>query len=159
MFGKKEMGTVESGGDSRGRSQSGKAGYGIDEAMSLMRTLPVDQNVELVVRVVRNTLESMNVQLGDIIADAQHREEKLGGRTKVLESEIAELSAQIEQRRQEIGRLERDLTEVTTVKERLCLAERLEKGSLPPASLEKSPAPTPPPLRTSHRGPALSAAR
>ena len=160
LFGKKETGEFETGGESKGRSKSGRLSYGIAEAMLLMRTLPVDQNVELVVRVVRNTLESMNVQLGDIIEDARQREEALSGRMKVLDGEIAEFSAQIEQRRQEIARLQQDLTEVTTVKDRLFLAEKLEKKpASPAASLDRSPTPVPPPLRTSQRQAALSAAR
>jgi len=159
LFGKKETGEIEAGDETRGRGKAGKPTYGIAEATLLMRTLPVDQNVELVVRVVRNTLESMKVQLGDIIDDAQQKEEALGGRIKVLEGEIAELSAQIEHRRQEITRLQQDLTEVSTVKDRLCLAEKLDKKPAPAATLDKSATPVPPPLRAPARQAAMSAAR
>jgi hypothetical protein len=42
----------------------------IGEAIQLMRSLPVDQHPDLVVRVVRATLGSLNVHLPDIIEDA-----------------------------------------------------------------------------------------
>ena len=54
-------------GNEEPRRQPVAHGYGIAEAVRLMRGLPVDQNVELVVRVIRNTLESTGVQLSSII--------------------------------------------------------------------------------------------
>ena len=51
--------------------------YGIDEAIKLMRTLPVEENVELVVRVIKTTLESLRVRVGDIIDDASRRQDAL----------------------------------------------------------------------------------
>ena len=55
-------------------SAAGRNGYGIAEAIQLLRGLPVDQNPELVVRVVRATLASLNVKLGDIIEDASKKQ-------------------------------------------------------------------------------------
>src|SRR5277367_1413451 len=43
--------------------------YGINKAIELMRTLP-DDNIELVVRVVKATLESTNSAVATIIKDA-----------------------------------------------------------------------------------------
>jgi hypothetical protein len=119
--------------------------YGIAEAMQLMRTLPVDQNVELVVRVIRSTLESMNVQLPGIIEDAEARETSLQARMGLLNEEIASFSREIERRRQEIATLEAELVEITTVKERLRLAQSL---AVPPPAAPRptSLSLTPPPL-------------
>ena len=117
--------------ESAGHGQNGQAlgGYGIAQAIVLMRSLPVDQNVELVVRVIRNTLESMNVLLPDIIEDAEAKEKALQDRMERLDREIAAFAEQIDGRRHEIGRLQADLRETSTVKDRLLLAQKL---SMPP---------------------------
>jgi phage shock protein A len=103
------------------------------------------------VRVVRSTLESMNVQLPEIIEDAAAKEKELQGRMATLNGEIAEFSKQIEGRRQEIARLEEELTETTTVKERLLLAQKLAGKPVTSTgkangSVNPSQAVTPPPL-------------
>jgi hypothetical protein len=108
-----------------------RPGYGIESAIRLMRSLPTDQNVDLVVRVIKNTLESMNVRLADILNDASQKQQALGGRIKDLKGEIAELEKQIGTRRSEIEQLEQDLAETTTVKDRLALAEASSKGPAP----------------------------
>jgi DNA repair exonuclease SbcCD ATPase subunit len=142
LFGNKDSG--EAGGGARGKG--GKRGYGIAETTLLMRTLPVDQNVELVVRVVRSTLESMNVQLPEIIEDAAAKEKDLQARMATLNSEIAEFTKQIDGRKQEIARLEEELSETTTVKERLQLAQKL--AGKPVAKVGKDAVTNvPPPLR------------
>jgi hypothetical protein len=104
---------------------SGATAYGIGQAILLMRSLPVDQNVELVVRVIRQTLESMNVQLPDIIDDASAKETALQGRMERLDLEIEAYAEQIEVRRQEISQLQAELRETSTVKDRLLLAQKL----------------------------------
>ena len=148
LFGKKESGEAGLGNEARTRSKAGRPGYGIAEATLLMRSLPVDQNVELVVRVVRNTLESMNVQLPEIIEDAVAKEKSLQGRMATLNGEIAEFSKQIDQRKQEISRLEEELSETTTVKDRLLLAQKLAgKSPQLPSAAKEAVSPPPLPLR------------
>src|SRR5262245_48099216 len=61
--------------------------YGIDDAIKLMRTLPVDENVDLVVRVIKRTLESLDVKVPDIVDDAKKRQENL--RAKIGEYQAA----------------------------------------------------------------------
>ena len=96
--------------------------YGIAETIQLMRSLPAEQNGELVVRVVRATLASLNVRLPEIIEDASRKE-------KFVRERIADFHAKN-------AELEADLKETTEVKERLQLAE----GASP------APTPTPPPM-------------
>jgi hypothetical protein len=124
-------------------------GFGIDKAIQLMRTLPTD-NVELVVQVVKLTLESTRIKIARIIDDATRRQDDIQGRIKVLRDEIAEFEKEIATRREEIGRLEADFSETSTVKERLQLAEKLSGGG--------KPAPAPAPAATAAPGPAPSAA-
>ncbi|HET6611641.1 MAG TPA: hypothetical protein VFG83_06620 [Kofleriaceae bacterium] len=98
--------------------------YGIEQAIELMRTLPSD-NVELVVRVVKQTLESTHIKIPRIINDAAKKQSDIQGRIKVLRDEIAEHESEIATRRSEILSLEADYNETSLVKDRLSLAERL----------------------------------
>jgi hypothetical protein len=106
--------------------------YGIDDAIALMRTLPAD-NVELVVQVVKHTLESARIDITAIIDDASGKQERIESRVKVLRDAIADLEREISTRRTEIDQLETDHRETTKVKERLVLAEKLTQGSRPSA--------------------------
>jgi hypothetical protein len=161
LFGKKTD-SAESGVSAGG----GNAGpYGIEDTIRLMRGLPVEQNLELVVRVVKSTLESVNVRLSTIIQEATRKEQHIGQQIASLKGEIAGFEAEIAKRRQAIDRLEQDLAETSKVKERLELAEAagtppplppplhaLGAGSMPSA-MAPSPPPKlpPPPLRPSAR--------
>jgi len=125
IFGKKsdeehprspESGSGPTGTDSRS--------YGIADVIRVLRTLPVDQHTDLVLRVVKKTLESVNVQVPDLVADAVKQEERLGGRIATLQGKIQELSKQVEAQRQEVSRLEAELAETTSAKQRLQLAEK-----------------------------------
>ncbi len=98
--------------------------YGINAAIQLMRSLPVDQNPELVVVVIKTTLESLKVKVSDIIADAGRKQVDLEKRVEMLTKEIGDFEKEIQQRKEEIARLEADHAETTSVKERLELAEK-----------------------------------
>jgi hypothetical protein len=119
--------------------------YGIGEAIQLLRGLPVDQNPELIVRVVRATLASLNVRLGDIIEDAARKQKATQERIASEHAKVAELEKQLGEHRREIGSLEADLKETTTVKERLQMAEK--------AAEKAASSPTPLPLRAAGSGP------
>jgi len=56
--------------------------FGINAAIQLMRSLPVDQNPELVVTVIKTTLESLRVKVPDIIADATRKQADLERRVE-----------------------------------------------------------------------------
>jgi hypothetical protein len=101
--------------------------YGIAETIHLMRSLPADQNSDLVVRVVRATLASLNVRLPEIIEDATRKEKFTRDRIADFHAKNAELEKQLEAHSKEIAALEADLKETTEVKARLQLAE----GSTP----------------------------
>lgn len=106
--------------------------YGIDKAIQLMRTLP-QENVELVVQVVKFSLESVGIKLPVIIDDAIRRQRDIQGRIGVLKAEIADLESEIKQRKDEIERLDTDHKETTLVRERLELAENIGKAPKPDA--------------------------
>ena len=101
-----------------------KSGYGIADAIALMRSLPLDQNGELVIRVVRATLASLNVRLPQIIEDASRKQKVTQERITGIHGQIANLEKQLEGHKREITTLEADLKETTDVKERLQMAEK-----------------------------------
>ena len=122
--------------------------YGIDDAIQLMRTLP-QENVELVVRVVKHTLESTRIDIGAIIDDASQKQQRIEARVQVLKDAIADLEKEIQVRRKEIDELETDHRETTKVKERLVLAEKLTSGR--PGGPDRESMPTPTPSRAPRR--------
>lgn len=125
-------------------AKNGSPKYGIAEAIQLMRGLPADQNGELVVRVVRATLASLDVKLPDIIEDASRKEKAVREKIADFHAKNAELEKQLEAHRKEISLLEADLKETTEVKERLQLAESHASAPMPgaPAASNKAPVTT-----------------
>jgi hypothetical protein len=107
----------------QGTGEGGRP-YGIADAIRLMRSLPVDQNVDLVIRVVRVTLGSLDVRVEDIIEDASRKQKVIQDNIMTLQNHVADLEEQLEARRREVVGLEVELKETTNVKERLQLAER-----------------------------------
>jgi hypothetical protein len=103
---------------------TGRKDYGIAEAIQLLRGLPVEQNTELVVRVVRATLASLNVRLSDIIEDASRKQKTTQDRIAGEHGKVADLEKQLAEHRREIASLEADLKETTSVKDRLLMAEK-----------------------------------
>ncbi len=109
--------------------------FGIDNAIQLMRSLPLDKNPELVVQVIKTTLESMRVKVADILKDAGAKLGDLEQRVELLSKEIKDYEKEIAQRKEQIQKLEADHAETSSVKSRL---EQAEKG----ASSDKSQAKT-----------------
>lgn len=114
-------------------SEGGRT-FGIADAMRLLKSLPVEQNADLVVRVMRVTLGSLNVRVDDIIADASRKERSLEESIGGLRSHVADLEEQLEARRREMTALEAELQEVTRAKERLQLADKPSASALPPVT-------------------------
>ena len=119
------------------RAQPPTFSYGILDAIQLMRELPQGE-LEVVVTVVKKTLESMNVALSDIVEDAEHREQEIQQKTEQLEQEISDLESQILQRKGEISELNDEAKETALVKYQLKLAEYLEKSRHLPTESEDS---------------------
>jgi phage shock protein A len=135
MFAKKADGDSKIGMEATAAPSSVAAvgasrGYGIAETIQLMRELPGDQNGELVVKVVRATLASLNVRLPDIIEDASRKQKSVQDRIAAVHATIADLEKQLQGQRAEIATLEADLAETTSVKERLEAAERTASPSI-----------------------------
>ena len=96
--------------------------YGIDRAIALMRSLPTEQNPELVAMVITSTLESLELSVIDIIEDARSRQADLESRIGTIKAKNSALEKEIELGVDEIVKLEATLAETLSVKERLELA-------------------------------------
>jgi predicted nucleic acid-binding Zn-ribbon protein len=93
--------------------------FGIDRAIQLMRSLPTEQNPELVAVVIAGTLESLDVHVSDIIEDANARAIELETRIGSIKAKNKELEKEIELGVDEIVKLEASLAEAMSVKERI----------------------------------------
>ena len=110
------------------RSLTGPPFYGIEDALRLMRSLPVDQHLELVITVFRTTLASMGVPLRHVIDDASRRQTELSQVVQGIEDEIDALEASIETCHAQIADLEAEWVETTAVKHRLIQIESVSRG-------------------------------
>ena len=119
------------------KSNSTTNAYGIEDAIKLMRQLPkVDS--EILITVVNKTLESANIKVSTIIADAEGKESNIKDRNVRLGSRIKELESEISQLNEEITVLTADLKETSKVKELLQLSVKQPgSGSNQEASREE----------------------
>ena len=101
-------------------TKSSSSAYGIEDAIKLMRQLP-NVDSEILITVVNKTLESANIKVSEIIADAENKEANIGERNNSLSSRIAQLEKEISQLNIEIKTLTDDLKETTKVKNLLML--------------------------------------
>ena len=87
-----------------------------------MRSLPTEQNPELVAMVITSTLESLDMNVAEIIEDARSRQADLEARIGSIKARNSALEKEIEVGVDEIVKLEATLAETLSVKERLELA-------------------------------------
>ena len=128
-----------------------KRSYGVADLILLMKTIPTDRHPELVVRVVKSTLESVGVHVNDIIQDALHHEGVLNDRIAALEGEIDGLEQEIQRRRGHIAELQTNISELVYARERWQSAETgrhpaLDEEGAGPAKGHSLPPPLPPPF-------------
>jgi hypothetical protein len=129
------------------------SGYGIAEAITLLRGLPIDQNGDLVIRVMSATLASVDVHLRDIIEDATKRQKSTHERIAAVHAQMADLDRQLEAHRREVAALEAELKETTTVKERLQHAEKTAALAAGGRSVPPPPPESATPAKTSGKTP------
>jgi predicted nucleic acid-binding Zn-ribbon protein len=108
--------------------------YGIERAIQLMRSLPTEQNPELVAMVITSTLESLEMNVSDIIEDARSRQADLEARIGTIKAKNSALEKEIELGVDEIVKLEATLAETLNVKERLELAHNHQATHKPSGS-------------------------
>jgi hypothetical protein len=109
--------------------------FGIDDAILLMRSLPTDSNMALVVRVVRVTLAAVHVSVEEIVADAVRKETRIKESIAKLEGQVGELEKQLAIIRGEITAQQADLKETINVRERLHIADQYPAPKPPPTPI------------------------
>lgn len=103
--------------------------YGIQDAIELIRQLP-NVDSDIVVSVVRKTLESTKIHVSEIITDAEQREAAIESRSEGLITKISDLEGQIKNLNAEISELNAEIDETTKVKNLLV-------GSIEKENVEK----------------------
>jgi predicted nucleic acid-binding Zn-ribbon protein len=99
-----------------------------------MRSLPTEQNPELVAMVITSTLESLEMSVTEIIEDAKSRQADLETRIASIKAKNSTLEKEIELGVDEIVKLEASLAETMSVKERLELAHNHSPTQKAPSS-------------------------
>jgi len=111
------------------------ADYGIQDAIELIRQLP-NVNTDIVISVVIKTLESANIQVTDIISDAEEREKSIENRNEELATKTDRLEKQITDLAEEIQRLNTDFDETTKVKNLLIASLEFNKPEVNEEAVE-----------------------
>ena len=109
-------------------SEPKEKSYGIDDAIRLMKRLP-SGDMKLLAQVIKETLESTQIQVVDIIRDAERKEESLESSIHKLDAEIEDLEIMINQRKESIHALLTDLEETRQVKHDLAMADSKDLGT------------------------------
>jgi hypothetical protein len=122
---------------------SAKPAYGIEQAVALLESLPQGgRNRDLVFQVVKTTLQSLKVEVSEIVADASRKEATINTKIKGLENEIAEFDARIKAKRREVQGLRKEHQQILNVRQHLEQSDR-RSGSLPKQTKQKPAAKTP----------------
>jgi hypothetical protein len=129
--------------------------YGVIDLIRLMKTIPIDHHPDLVVRVIKTTLESVGVQSSAVIEDALRQESAIRDRIATLEGDIDGLKREIQDRRDQIAQLQVDLSETIYAKERLQSTETviLAAAAGDASAHGSKPRTLPPPLPPPHKTP------
>ena len=98
------------------------ASYGIDNVIELMRSLPLKGNPELVVEVIKKTLESTQISIETIVHEATTKQRALEDRAKQLLAEGGALRAERDKLRQMIQLLQAEFDETSEMMEYLQLS-------------------------------------
>src|SRR5688572_22771785 len=95
----------ETGAKPSGAGAGAGTGYGIANVLALLRDLPIDANPDLVMRVVRTTLESNRVHVDDLVAEAKGCSAKLEQAIASERASIAELEREIATKNATVSKL------------------------------------------------------
>ncbi len=139
--------------------QNRHGAYGVGDLIRLLKSIPIDHHPELVVQVIKTTLESVGVQSSAVIEDALAQENGMRDAIEMLESQIVVLSQEVEARQHQIAQLQVEMRETMHARSLLSNAE-LPAESVPLIDLgggvdhepRSLPPPLPPPRRKAASG-------
>jgi hypothetical protein len=102
-----------------GYGTSAQVQYGVDQALSLMKQVPLEGlNEKLIVSVIRRTLESMGVNIPTLLQASAERQDDITQHIVGLQSEIASMNQAIEEKRSQVNQLQDQLREIGLLMER-----------------------------------------
>ena len=101
----------------------GQSGYGVADLIGLLKVIPIDHHPELVVQVIKTTLESVGVKSSFVIEDALAQENRMRDAIEMLERQIAVLMQEIHDRQEQIAQFDVALRDVIGAKNLLASAE------------------------------------
>ena len=127
--------------------------FGIHDVIRLMRSLPVDEHPELVVLVMKSTLESMHVSVEDIIEDSRQHESLLEAQACEVQDSIDELKRKLDAQQAQLAEVQGEMAEIRTAKERLLLTDGYSTAAPPVPAASASQGPPKSPARTPRPAP------
>lgn len=120
--------------------------YGIDDALRLVRSLPFDSNPELVAFVMKNTLESLKIDVEQLVDDAAARQDAIRAKNAALHTEIIQLEALLAEKRLSVLAFDAELVEMSSLRRRLDTAAPPRPAPQARQNAASSPAPAAPPV-------------
>src|SRR5689334_7282251 len=100
-----------------------QSAYGIGDLIRLLKTIPLDHHPELVVQVIKTTLESVGVESASVVEDALVQENGIREAMEMLQNQIIVLSQEIEARQHQIAQLQVEMRETTHARSLLANSE------------------------------------
>jgi len=91
--------------------------------IGLLKAIPVDDHPQLVVQVIKTTLESVGVKSSAVIEDALAQENRMCDAIEMLEGQVVVLMQEIQDRQEQIAQLDVALRETICAKNLLASTE------------------------------------
>ena len=93
--------------------------YSIEQALQLMRSLPLEgMNDELIAKVVRTSLESAGVSIPTLLEQANRHQDDITNEIVRLQGEISSLHQAVEEKTTQVTAYQKQLAEISTLRER-----------------------------------------
>jgi len=97
----------------------GSSGFGIDQALQLLRTVPLGGlNDHMVIDVIRKTLASTGIDIQELMAGVSLREDEVTGEIVRLQNEISSLQQAIEEKKAQVQQLQEQQEELGSLRDR-----------------------------------------
>jgi hypothetical protein len=100
-------------------STSNTAGFGVDQALGLLRQVPLGGlNDHMVIDVIRKTLASAGIDIQTLMEAASLRQDEVTGEIVRLQSEISALHQAIEEKTAQVQHLQEQQEEIGSLRDR-----------------------------------------
>ena len=97
----------------------GSVGFGVDQALGLIRQVPLGGlNDHMVIDVIRKTLASAGIDIQALMDAASLREDEVTGEIVRLQGEISALHQAIEEKTAQVHRLQEQQEEIGSLRDR-----------------------------------------